>query len=92
MISPGLSLASTDNPFSMKIEPLPVETLFKNASREFLIAMAAGVEMETKTEQTPDGRHVFTMTTVPLVGIADMGDGRVIVCIREQSHGQDRKG
>lgn len=85
MISPGLSLSSADNPFIMKIEPLPVETLFKNASREFLIALAAGIEMEAKTEQTPDGRHAFTMTTVPLVGIADMGDGRVIVCTRERT-------
>jgi len=68
----------------MKIEPLPVETLFKNASREFLIALAAGVEMEAKSEQTPDGRTVFTMTTVPLVGIADMGDGRTVVYTRER--------
>ena len=59
--------------------------LLETAPREFKLALAAGVEMEAKSEQTPDGRFVFTIATVPLVGIADMGDGRVILCTRERT-------
>ncbi len=80
MISPGLFIPPADNPYALKLGQTDLAPLLlTQASREFKLALAAGVEMRSKTEHKPDGRVVFTIETVPLVGIAELGDGRVRV-------------
>lgn len=95
MISPGLFIPPDSNPYALNRQSEfadLVGQLLKAAPREFLIAMAAGVEMESRTEQTPDGRDVFTIQTVPLVGTADLGDGRITVFTRERPNDRKSRG
>lgn len=59
---------------------VPVEEL--TSQQKVALAIAAGVQVDSKIENTRHG-YMFTLTTAVPVGFADLGDGKYTVFVRQ---------